>query len=45
MMLFSLAFENDCILESEDVFNKISELEIEEIILKLKNKINEFFES
>lgn len=39
------AFENDCILESEDIFNNISEFDIENIILELKNKLNEFFES
>lgn len=39
------AFENDCIMEYEDVFNEISELDIEKIISELKNKLNEFFES
>jgi hypothetical protein len=39
------AFENDCILESEGIFNNISELEIGEIILQLKTIINDFFKS
>lgn len=39
------AFENDCIMEHEDVFNNISSVEIEEIILQLKNKLDEFFKN
>jgi hypothetical protein len=39
------AFENDCIMEYEDDFNNIPAVEIEKIILELKNKLNEFFEN
>lgn len=39
------AFENDCIMEYEDDFNKISPFDIQKIVLELKNKLNEFFEN
>lgn len=39
------AFENDCIMESEDDFNNIPSVDIEQIVLELKNKLNEFFEN
>lgn len=39
------AFENDCILESQEIYDEISELDIQRIIETLKVKLDEFFKS